>query len=132
MRAAEFRLALRRFDRRTELVVREHGLTPQRYLLLLLVTAAPGRRSTVTELGERMELAQSTVTELVQRAERAGLIDRERLEADGRISSLRATPEGERRFLAAFAALRSDRDALARAFSHANARFRALTRSLAR
>ena len=38
---AEFRAALRRFLRRTERIARQSGLTPQRYLLLLMVKGAP-------------------------------------------------------------------------------------------
>ena len=76
---AEFRSALRQFLRRTERIARQSGLTPQRYLLLLMVKGAPdgGEQSTVTELAERLQLAQSTVTELVSRAEEIGLLARE-------------------------------------------------------
>src|SRR5438105_718045 len=60
---AEFRSALRRFLRRSELVADSCGLTPQRYLLLLMVKGSPdgSGRSTVTELSDRLQLAQSTV-----------------------------------------------------------------------
>jgi len=96
---AEFRSALRKFLRRSELVADSCGLTPQRYLLLLMIRGAPdgSGRSTVTELSDRLQLAQSTVTELVGRAERAGLIQRERSEKDLRVAHLRLSPEGERR-----------------------------------
>ena len=96
---AEFRSSLRSFLRRTERIARQAGLTPQRYLLLLMVKGAPdgSEQSTVTELAERLQLAQSTVTELVGRAERAGLIQRERSEKDLRVAHLRLSPEGERR-----------------------------------
>src|SRR2546421_1934829 len=98
-RVAEFRSALRRFLRTTERNSRAAGLTPQRYLLLLMVKGAEdgSGRSTVTELAERLQLAQSTVTELVRRAEEVGLLERERSPDDGRIAFLRLTPEGERR-----------------------------------
>ncbi len=76
---AEFRTALRRFARRSERVARQYGLTPQRYLLLLMIKgAADGKeQSTVTELADRLQLAQSTVTELVRRAEETGLVARD-------------------------------------------------------
>src|ERR671930_1953829 len=98
-RVAEFRSALRRFLRITERNARSSGLTPQRYLLLLMIKGAPNhsQQSTVTELSDRLQLAQSTVTELVRRAEEAGLIDREQSQADARVAHLRLTPEGERR-----------------------------------
>ena len=103
-RVAEFRAALRRFLRTTERNAQAAGLTPQRYLLLLMIKGAPdlSEQSTVTELSERLQLAQSTVTELVSRAEESGLIERERSTADGRIAHLRLSAEGERRLAQAF------------------------------
>ena len=96
---AGLRSALRVFMRQTEQMARRSGLTPQRHLLLLMIKGAPdgSERSTVTELSERLQLAQSTVTELVGRAEDAGLIEREQSESDGRVVYLRLTQEGERR-----------------------------------
>src|SRR5438034_8978158 len=103
-RVAEFRASLRRFLRRSERNARGAGLTPQRYLLLLMIKGAPdhSEQSTVTELADRLQLAQSTVTELVRRAEETGLVERERSEVDGRIAHLRLTPEGERRLAKSF------------------------------
>src|SRR5256886_8391967 len=91
---AEFREALRRFLRRSERVARQSGLTPQRHLLLLMIKGSPdgSEQSTVTELAERLQLAQSTVTELVRRAEEAGLLEREQSSTDGRVAHLRLTP----------------------------------------
>ena len=111
---AEFRSALRRFLRRTERVARDFDLTPQRYLLLLMVKGAPNgtERSTVTELAERLQLAQSTVTELVGRAEEAGLLARAASSDDGRVALLRLTPEGERRLSQAFTSLEAERHLL--------------------
>jgi DNA-binding MarR family transcriptional regulator len=111
VRVAEFRSALRRFLRRSEKVARASGLTPQRYLLLLMIKGAPdGReRSTVTELADRLQLAQSTVTELVSRAEQAGLVTREPSGLDGRVAYVRLTDEGERRLAQAFTGLETER-----------------------
>jgi DNA-binding MarR family transcriptional regulator len=96
---AGLRSALRVFMRQTEQMARRSGLTPQRHLLLLMIKGAPdgSEQSTVTELSERLQLAQSTVTELVRRAEDAGLIEREQSPSDGRVAYLRLTREGERR-----------------------------------
>src|SRR5919198_2599744 len=90
VRVAEFRAALRAFLRKSERNARSSGLTPQRYLLLLMIKGAPGghERSTVTELAERLQLAQSTVTELVRRAEDSGLITRAPSRDDGRVAHL--------------------------------------------
>jgi len=97
--------------RRSELSARRHGLTPQRHLVLLMIKGAPdgSQRATVTELAERLQLAQNTVTELVARAEQAGLIEREPSPSDGRVAHLRLSAEGERRLAASVAALRRER-----------------------
>jgi DNA-binding MarR family transcriptional regulator len=111
---AEFRAALRSFLRHTERVARRSGLTPQRYLLLLMIKGAPDRssQSTVTELSRRLQLAQSTVTELVSRAEETGLVEREQSGRDGRVAYLRLTPEGERRLALSFTGLETERQQL--------------------
>jgi DNA-binding MarR family transcriptional regulator len=117
---AEFRAALRTFLRKSERIARDSGLTPQRHLLLLMIKGAPDGtgRSTVTDLSERLQLAQSTVTELVRRAEEAGLIERERSIDDGRVAFLSLTPEGDRRLVLAFTNLNDERRQLAEAFAH--------------
>jgi DNA-binding MarR family transcriptional regulator len=123
VRVAEFRAALRRFMRGTERSSRASGLTPQRYLLLLMIKGAPGGRetSTVTELAKRLQLAQSTVTELVRRAEEVGLVEREASTVDGRVAHLRLTAEGEHRLALAFVTNDAERQALRDAFRHLDA-----------
>src|SRR6266516_6531452 len=117
---AEFRASLRKFLRRSERIARQSGLTPQRHLLLLMIKGAPDgtEQSTVTELSDRLQLAQSTVTELVRRAEEGGLVEREQSEKDGRVAHLRLTEEGERRLMRAFTDLATERDQLREAFEH--------------
>jgi DNA-binding MarR family transcriptional regulator len=114
VRVAEFRAALRRFLRRTERIARDAGLTPQRYLLLLMIKGAAdgSERSTVTTLAERLQLAQSTVTELVGRAEDAGLLTREPSRADGRVAHLGLSERGEELLAAAFTGLEAERRSL--------------------
>src|ERR671937_735348 len=99
VRVAEFRAALRAFLRKSERNARKSGLTPQRYLLLLMIKGSPGgrERSTVTELSDRLQLAQSTVTELVRRAESVGLLEREPSAKDGRVAYLKLTPDDSHR-----------------------------------
>lgn len=120
MAVANFRAALRTFLRTSERVARHCGLTPQRYLLLLMIKGSPsgGEQSTVTELSERLQLAQSTVTELVRRAEEAGLVERAQSQRDGRVAHLRLTEEGERRLMRSFTELAKERDQLAAAIAH--------------
>jgi DNA-binding MarR family transcriptional regulator len=120
MAVADFRSALRQFLRRSERVARQCGLTPQRHLLLMMIKGAPGgdEQSTVTELSERLQLAQSTVTELVHRAEEAGLVEREQSPRDARVAYLRLTPEGERRLMESCTGLAAERDNLRDAIAH--------------
>ena len=123
MAVAELRAALRQFLRRSERVARQSGLTPQRYLLLLMIKGAPGgsEQSTVTELSERLQLAQSTVTELVRRAEEAGLVEREQSHTDARVAHLRLTAEGERRLMLSFTELETERAQLRDAIAQLDA-----------
>src|SRR3954453_22921188 len=117
---AEFREALRHFLRQSERIARASGLTPQRHLLLLMIKGAAdgSEQSTVTELADRLQLAQSTVTELVSRAEEAGLLAREQSQSDARVAYLRLTHEGERRLEMSFTALAAERENLRAAFEH--------------
>jgi len=120
---AEFRSALRHFLRRSEKISRQSGLTPQRYTLLMMIKGAPDgtEQSTVTELAERLQLAQSTVTELVRRAEEAGLLEREASRSDGRVAHLHLSDEGERRLRQALQLLEAERSSLREAFRHLDA-----------
>ena len=119
-RVAEFRAALRAFMRKSERNARQSGLTPQRYLLLLMIKGAPNgsEQSTVTELSERLQLAQSTVTELVRRAEETGLLKREQSASDGRVAYLQLTEEGDRRLMQAFTTNEEERQELRAAIAH--------------
>jgi DNA-binding MarR family transcriptional regulator len=116
MRIAAFRAVIRSFLRTSERLAREHGLTPRRHLLLLMIKGAPdgSEQSTVTDLSARLQLAQSTVTELVGRAERAGLVERERSERDLRVAHLRLTAEGERRLARSVRGIEQERHELRR------------------
>jgi DNA-binding MarR family transcriptional regulator len=119
---AGFRTALRRFLRRSERVARQYGLTPQRYLLLLMIKGAPDgtQQSTVTELADRLQLAQSTVTELVRRAEEIGLVTRAQSRDDARVAHLRLTAEGDRRLMQSFTEIATERGQLRDAFAQAD------------
>jgi DNA-binding MarR family transcriptional regulator len=90
--AAQARELLRAFNRTTDDIARRHGLTPQRYLLLLLIKGADGgrERATVEDLAARARLAPSTVRELLARAHTAGLV------ADTGDGTVRLTEDGER------------------------------------
>lgn len=114
IQAAELRAALRHFLRENERVAARHGLTPQRYLLLLMIKGAPDRseRSTATELSRRLQLAQHTVTGLVGRTVKAGLVRRTASARDRRVVYLTLTPRGERKLAMSFTDLEGERRAL--------------------
>ena len=116
---AEFRVALRRFQRQSDIVARECGITPSWYQLLLQITGAPdlSERTTVTALAQRLQLAQSSVTELVARAEQAGLIERTSSRNDARVVFLRLSATGEEVFARAFRNLAAEREALREAIA---------------
>lgn len=117
---AALREGLRAFLRDSELIAQASGLTPRRYLLLLMIKGAPdgSERATVTQLAQRLRLAQTTVTDLVSRAEKAGLVERERSDTDARVAHLRLTAEGERRLARSFRAVASERDQLRAMLRH--------------
>jgi DNA-binding MarR family transcriptional regulator len=109
--AANLRSSLRQFLRRSEEVSRKHGLTPQQYLLLLMIKASEEtpEPATISQLVDRLALTQSTVTELVQRAEEAGFVARRQSPDDGRVVYLSLTPLGARRLHGAFIELGPER-----------------------
>jgi DNA-binding MarR family transcriptional regulator len=115
--AAALRIGLRRFLSRTEQVTRAHGLTPERYELLLLIKTSPGGEATVGKLGERLSIGQSAATQLARRVEDLGLIERTLSPKDARVHPLRLTDEGERRLAGALSALDKERAVLAAALS---------------
>ena len=123
---ADFRGAMRRFLRHSERVASRHGLTPQRYLLLLMIKGAAdgSERLTVGAVAERLQLGVNTTTELVDRAESSGLVTRERADDDARRVYLRVTAEGERRLRRVILELEADRDQLEQALEGLTRSFR--------
>jgi DNA-binding MarR family transcriptional regulator len=112
--AAEFRIALLGFQRRTTRITARHGLTPQRYLLLLLIRVRTdaGEPSTITALQAPLQMSQSAVTQLALAAEAAGLIKRVPDPIDARSHALALTQDGAQRLRRAFEDLSGEREAL--------------------
>src|SRR5919201_4397684 len=123
---ASFRAAMRQFLRHSDRIADRHGLTPQRYLLLLMIKGAPdgSERLSVGAIADRLQLGENTTTELVNRAEKAGLVRRERSPEDGRFVYLRATAEGERRLQEVLGELEDDRAQLEQALLSLTRSFR--------
>lgn len=108
---AELWTCLRQFSRATEDAARRHGLTPQRYRMMVMIQGAPdgAQMATVGQLAEQLCLAQSSVTGLIDRAEAAGLVIRRNALEDARTTEVRLTEEGERRLTAAIGDLTTER-----------------------
>ena len=112
--AAALREALRRFDRRSEDIVRANRLTMRGYLLLLMIKTSRGLSEAATpdELEGRLHLAKSTVAELLQRVEEQGLVRRELHPARRGGIVVRLTSTGKRRLDRVFDALGAEREHL--------------------
>jgi DNA-binding MarR family transcriptional regulator len=108
---AELRRTMLHFVHRSAHVIEAHGLTPERYDLLLAIKGAPdgSQRATIGELASELELAHSSLTQLARRAEDAGLLRREVSRRDARVRYLRLTEQGARQLAGAVADLRPER-----------------------
>jgi len=96
MALAEFRYQLRRFLRHMEEEVRDFGINPQQYQLLLAVKGLPKEQvPTISRLAERMQLNHNSMVELVDRCEERSLLRRVRSGTDRRQVTLSITAEGE-------------------------------------
>jgi DNA-binding MarR family transcriptional regulator len=125
VRIAEFRAALRLFDRHVEQAARRHGLTPQRFLLLLQIegTRDGAERPGVGEIADRLQLSPNGVTELIDRAVRAGLVVRKQSAEDARVVHPDVTDEGRRRLHATLLEAEAYRRELRVAFDRLAERF---------
>ncbi|TFV64004.1 MarR family transcriptional regulator [Geodermatophilus sp. DF01-2] len=93
---ARFRFGIRRYLRFSEEAVRQHGLTPQQYQLMLAIKGFPGRDwAVVRELADRLQLRHHSVVELVTRAQRQDLVRRMPDPDDARAVRVALTGEGE-------------------------------------
>jgi DNA-binding MarR family transcriptional regulator len=109
---AALRVALRRFQAAADDVTAAHGLTPRQYDLLALLHVGQAPLLSSAEIAERLCLSRSAMTELLTRAAAAGLVVRVGDSADARVKRLSPTEEGTRRFFAAVADLRTERNRL--------------------
>ena len=94
---SHFRYELRRFLRFSEEAVREEGVTPLQYLLLLHIRGYPGRDwATVGELAERLQSHHHGTVALVSRCEKLGFVVRKPSREDRRRVEIHLTAKGER------------------------------------
>ncbi len=95
-RLLEFRFTLRRFQRWSEDQAQAAGLTHVQHQLLVAVKGHPGGEPpAVGDLAGYLLLRPHSTVELVDWAELAGLVQRTRDPADGRVVRVRLTPEGD-------------------------------------
>jgi DNA-binding MarR family transcriptional regulator len=112
--AVALRAGLRRFSQASQQALRAHGLTPERYELLLAIKGLEdrGEPATVSTLTCELGVVQVSMTQLVRRAEDAGLLLREVSPADARIRFLRLTESAENKLGEAVANLAGEREHL--------------------
>ena len=93
---AEFRYQIRRFLHFSEQVAREAGLEPQQHQLLLALKGLPeGRKATIGELAERLQIQHHSTVELIDRMVERDLIQRSRDDEDQRRVFIKLTPQGQ-------------------------------------
>ena len=93
---AEFRYQIRRFLRFSEEAAYAAGLEPQQHQLLLAIKGLPeGRKATIGELAERLQLRHHSTVELIDRLVKRELVERHRDEEDQRRVFVSLTSQGE-------------------------------------
>ena len=97
-RLLAFRTGLRHFERWSAQQARAAGLTPAHHQLLLAIRGHSDQIGpTIGEVADYLMLRHHSAVELVDRAEAAGLVRRDRSEADHRVVHLHLTDEGAKR-----------------------------------
>lgn len=93
---AEFRYHIRSFLRFSEQAARAAGLEPQQHQLLLALRGLPeGRKATITELADRLQIQHHSMVELIDRLVARGFVQRLRDEADQRRVVIQLTSQGK-------------------------------------
>ena len=93
---AEIRYQIRRFLHFSEQAARSTGLVPQQHQFLLALKGLPkGRKATISELAERLQIRHHSTVELIDRLVERGLIQRSRDDPDQRRVIISLTPRGE-------------------------------------
>jgi DNA-binding MarR family transcriptional regulator len=89
--------------RQSELFLNEHGMTPGRFTMLMLLfdkpLGAPHPR-TPAELADMAGVTRATITGLLDTLERDGLVRREHDSGDRRMMLVHLTPKGQEALLA--------------------------------
>lgn len=93
---AEFRYQIRRFLHFSEQTARSAGIEPQQHQLLLAVKGLPeGKKATIGELAERLQIQHHSAVELVDRLAERNFVERKRDDEDQRRVLVCLTSQGE-------------------------------------
>ena len=93
---AEFRYQIRRILRFSEEAAYVADLEPQQHQLMLAIKGLPeGRKATVGDLAERLQIRHHSTVELIDRLVKRGFVERHRDEDDQRRVIVSLTPQGE-------------------------------------
>lgn len=94
---AEFRHQIRRYLAFSDAAIRDAGLEPRQYqLLLALKGLPPDVRPRIGELAEQLQIQHHSAVELIDRLETSGLVRRQRARQDRREVLISPTPAGEK------------------------------------
>jgi DNA-binding MarR family transcriptional regulator len=88
------------FERTSGRHVREMGLTPAQFDIVVTLGDTPGM--TFKELGEQTLITKGTLTGVIDRLEERGSVVREPSPVDGRSTLVRLTPAGEALYRSVF------------------------------
>ena|SRR5579875_2869582 len=93
---AEIRYQIRRFLHFSEQMANEAGIKPQQHQLLLMVKGMPpGKKATISEVAERLQIQHHSAVELVDRLVERGFVERRRDTQDQRCVIVCLTDQGE-------------------------------------
>jgi len=93
---ARFRYGLRLYFRFSERAVREFGLTPQQYQLMLAIKGFQEGLGNRHELAERLQSSHNSVVGLIDRSVANGLIERKDHPTDRRAVAVHLTATGDK------------------------------------
>jgi DNA-binding MarR family transcriptional regulator len=94
---AELRYLIRRFLQEGDATVRNAGLEPQQYLLLLAIRGLPsGHQATIRTLADRLSLRHHSTVELIDRMESHAYVKRTPGREDRRQVLIQLLPRGEK------------------------------------
>ncbi len=94
---SQLRYLIRRFLQDGDDTVRQAGLEPQQYLLLLAIRGlGPGKEASIRTIAERLALRHHSTVELIDRMEGHGFVKRTRGREDRRQVLVSLQPRGEK------------------------------------